>query len=532
MADEEKSNLKALTPEKIAARKKKSGHKCCAAAKCTFRSDNRPDLSFHEFPRDGDLKKKWEVAMRRGDSSFKSIKNKSCCSAHFLPSDFKDSLTGHRRELKKGVIPSVFDWKSATTERGDRLKLRTEAIATQKRQETVQSLAVAGTSRMVSVGSSKGSPTESCLTDNKLAYFGPRTLEEFISETKEDSENMKVELARAKEKEHIFKFGLERFSGSRDDINFYTGFPDYDTLIEFWKYIEPNASRLTYYSYVRETTEVNLENKFPYLNATTRKFDSSIRRVGAQRSLQPIDEFWLFLTRVRLGLFERDLAFRFNISVTTVSDIMITWSNYLYLILGSLPTWASREVIKQHLPQAFKGRFDNIRCIIDCTEIKCEKPQDLEKQSELYSEYKSHNTYKGLVGISPNVWVTFVSTLYGGSISDREIVEKSQFVDLLDPTDLIMADRGFDIQDMLANKRVKLFIPPKRQSVADQFSKEDCFETMRIANLRIHVERAIRRVKGWHIFDQVLPLSMNGVVNQMWTVCCLLVNWQKPALTC
>ena len=55
---------------------------------------------------------------------------------------------------------------------------------------------------------------------------------------------------------------------------------------------------------------------------------------------------------------------------------------------------------------------------------------------------------------------------------------------------------------------------------------------MRIANVRILVERAIRRIKGWHIFDAVTPLSLCGVVSQLWAVSCLLVNWQKPALTC
>ena len=69
-----------------------------------------------------------------------------------------------------------------------------------------------------------------------------------------------------------------------------------------------------------------------------------------------------------------------------------------------------------------------------------------------------------------------------------------------------MEDRGFEIKDLLATKQVRLFIPPKRQSTMDQFSKEDCIETMRIANVRIHVEHAIRRVKGWHIFDQVMLL--------------------------
>ena len=158
-------------------------------------------------------------------------------------------------------------------------------------------------------------------------------------------------------------------------------------------------------------------------------------------------------------------------------------------MLGSFPVWVSKDVIKQHLPTAFQGKFENVRCIIDCTEIKYEKPGDLQKQSEFYS-------VKGLIGISPNVWVTFVSSLFGGSISDRRIIEKTHFVDLLEQGDLVMADRGFDIQDLMAAKQAKLFIPPKRQSTADQFSKEDCFERMRIVNVRIHVERAIRRVKG------------------------------------
>ena len=110
-------------------------------------------------------------------------------------------------------------------------------------------------------------------------------------------------------------------------------------------------------------------------------------------------------------------------------------------------------------------------------------------------------------------------------------MEKSHFVDLLEQGDFIMAHRSFDIQDLMAAKQAKLFIPPKRQSTADQFSKEDCFEAMRIENVRIHIERAIRHVKGWHIFDQILLLSMTGFVNQVWTVCYLLTNWQAPALT-
>ena len=54
---------------------------------------------------------------------------------------------------------------------------------------------------------------------------------------------------------------------------------------------------------------------------------------------------------------------------------------------------------------------------------------------------------------------------------------------------------------------------------------------MSIANVRIYVERAIPGIKAWHTFSQVLPLSTFGSINQIWTVCALLVNFQYPIIT-
>ena len=59
-----------------------------------------------------------------------------------------------------------------------------------------------------------------------------------------ENERLLHELQESKSKERIYKFGLERFSSSSEDIKFYTGFPDYPTLIEFWKYVEPSANNM------------------------------------------------------------------------------------------------------------------------------------------------------------------------------------------------------------------------------------------------------------------------------------------------
>lgn len=94
-----------------------------------------------------------------------------------------------------------------------------------------------------------------------------------------------------------------------------------------------------------------------------------------------------------------------------------------------------------------------------------------------------------------------------------------------------MAGKGFDIHDLMALKGAILYILSKRQSEQDQFTMGECFQTMSIANVWIHVERSIKHVKAWHIFYQVIPLLMHGCVNQLLTVASLLVNFQNPVLS-
>ena len=64
-----------------------------------------------------------------------------------------------------------------------------------------------------------------------------------------------------------------------------------------------------------------------------------------------------------------------------------------------------------------------------------------------------------------------------------------------------MADGGFDIQDDLTPLGVKLNIPPFLRGKS-QLDSNEMIETRRIASARIHVERAMERIKNFHIFDK------------------------------
>ncbi|CAM4642494.1 unnamed protein product [Leuciscus chuanchicus] len=244
------------------------------------------------------------------------------------------------------------------------------------------------------------------------------------------------------------------------------------------------------------------------------------------RRLQLVDEFFLFCCRVAAGLQEKVLADMFQVSVSTVSRVVITWANYLYLLLGSLPIWMSKQQVKNTMPSKFVQYSPDVRVIIDCTEVRCQNPSSLTLQSEVFSSYKNTTTFKGLIGIAPCGAVTFVSSLFTGSISDRELTERSGLLDLLEPGDGCMADKGFTIEKLLADLGATLIIPPFKMTA--QFTKEDALKTQAIARLRILVERAIRRVKEYRIWQHTVPLTLSGTVNQLWTVCCVMTNFQGP----
>lgn len=513
----------------------------CCVPLCTKKDKRDKEtgekISFFRFPEDEDLMKQWIHAIRRDVGPYFSVNEGTrVCSRHFKTEDLRKSLNG-RVSPKPGAVPSIFAWKRSSPRKRAPPTPRFTATSVAKNltSEASEATDLAAESREIATSTNMAADLafpETAEMQN-TTHFAEKSekdlliadLEDKLSAALAKNEELQELVSKLKEKvtdleekyekleERLFSF--KNIASQDSLVAFYTGFPNLQTMMALYHYLDPGDRG---------------ENISYWLSG--KDVDGTARPVkqGRPRTLKPVDEFFLTLCRLRQGFAELHLAHLFNVSQPTVSRIFISWINFLYFKLGNINIWPSRELVNETMPEDFKAKYPTTRVIIDCTEVRCEMPSSLLLNSELFSSYKHHTTLKALVGISPKGFFTFIGQLYTGSISDREMVERSGFLSLpFSKGDTVMADKGFTIEDILP-LGVSLNIPPFL-GMSDQMSAEDVIATQEIASLRIHVERAINKVKNFLIFDGVIPLSQFGVINQMWCVCAMLCNMQDPIIS-
>ena len=251
---------------------------------------------------------------------------------------------------------------------------------------------------------------------------------------------------------------------------------------------------------------------------------SCVQGFAPQSSTMPVqDQVLLTIMKLRQNFVLADLARRFKRSASQVSKTIKHWIDVLAEHTKDLIPWLPRDTIISTMPQVFLQHFPDVTCIIDCTESVLQKAKNLDSRSESYSHYYASNTVKYLVAIAPSGMVMFISEAFGGKCSDRYITQNSGFLDCLRPGDLVMGDRGFTIRDLVEERRVRLVIPAftRKQS---QLTNEQVTQMRRIANVRIHVERAIRRLKVYKILSQTVPISLVPKIDKILQICAALIN--------
>ncbi|XP_031567089.1 uncharacterized protein LOC116302036 [Actinia tenebrosa] len=480
------------------------------------------------------MRRRWIHAIRRDENKdFKIIDTTKVCSRHFEATEMKISLTG----IVPDVVPS---------------KLAFSVPSTKRKAPTLRS---APTNTKVTKYEQSDNEVDESSTIDAVVYSpeeNEETLKETISELKNkleeaqaridtlERENANLRDLRSKvstlesryQTSQSRVFTVEHFT-SDEDISYYTGFPNYQTFLAVYNFLDPGerCENINYGTINKTVPDDFYDKAGEDEDSDEDLYDlKKPRKRGRSRALKPIEEYFLSLCRLRRGFCEKHLGHLYGISQSTLSRILTPWFNFMYLKFAQVCIWPLREKVDDTMPEIFKEKYPSTRVIIDCTEIRCQMPSSLLLNSELFSSYKNHVTLKTLVGIAPSGAITFISQLYTGNISDKVIVARSGLLDLeFNNKDSIMADKGFTIDDLLP-LGVTTNIPPFLGDNA-QMSGNDVINTQQIASVRIHIERAINKIKNFHVWDSVVPLSLFGVVNQMWTISAFLCNMQDPIIS-
>ena len=278
------------------------------------------------------------------------------------------------------------------------------------------------------------------------------------------------------------RFSIEKFSENDDAITLYTGLPDYQSFEAINNFVKAKSGyKLNHHNNKKD-------------NVTK---GASCSKRGRPVALSDPDELFLTLSRMCLNLLEEDLHYRFEVSITTVSELFITWTDRLHYCLSSFDQIPWLEEGLRHLrPECFKKEFEDIDLVIDCTEVFTEKPSDPIAQSATWWEYKEHNTGKVLVGLSPVGFPRFVSDACPGSISDNDTTAQRGILSLARRNKRWPADNGWQCDGDKLGLTIETPDHLKRKS---QLSEAEDTTNRKISRVRIHVEGLTRRVKVYCI---------------------------------
>ena len=477
------------------------GDTCVVCGK-TRASDR--NVSFHRFPANPEKRAVWLRVFELDESDLKPYSR--VCSRHFPDDDAKKE---HGVNLgKRFASPKKRDHPRAKrAKRRDSVK---ELLELRVKSPTESP----STSRLVTptVQISTSATESGCSTPTTVPAAQPPDTEVLVNTAlfarvealEAENSHLKRDLDNCEKKREYFRLELVK----HDDklIRFYTGFVSYAVFLSFFDFLGPVVNELHYQG---------------------EKGGKGLRRV---RMLDPINQLFLTLVKLKLNLKLKDLAFRFVISPSVVSRYINTWICFLYHHLKEIDWTPSVNQVISTLPHSLKKLYPNTFAIIDGSEIFLETPSDLCMQSFTRSQYKHQNMAKFLVACTPNGAISFVSPVFVGSISDVELTRESGFLTTLQdkPGISIMADRGFTIKDMLKDIGIELNIPPFMEGCA-QLPVKEVQEGRRIASVRIHVERAIGRMKNFAILQGTFPIRMSRIINQVVCVCAFLTNFM-PAL--
>jgi hypothetical protein len=391
--------------------------------------------------------------------------------------------------LKRDAIPSIFPWVN-TSNSNERAKRQA------KRNEAKERLDSDSSSESSSDNMPLSLPFDDDNVGNEIIYTAEPCEDVEMNECKVNVNVSSVD-STCTQTSTWPSLCVEKFIYDPPGIMFYTGLQTYEVFIFVLATLGNAVYELNYLYYRSE--QLSVEN-----------------------------QLFLTLIKIRQHKTNFELSRLFNISETAVVNIWVTWVNFMAKQWREVNMFPDRDIVRFFSPLGFKAKFPSTRTIIDGTECPVMKPKSPIAQQATFSTYKNRNTIKLLVGATPGGLVNYVSPAYGGSTSDRQICERSNLLTLCDKGDSIMADKGFNVQDLFAPYNVTINIPTFFQK-KNRMTGKTVLKDRAISSKRVHIERIIGLAKTYKILKEPLNVTETKLASEITFVCFMLCNF-KPCI--
>ncbi|XP_051955002.1 uncharacterized protein LOC127624285 [Xyrauchen texanus] len=162
-----------------------------------------------------------------------------------------------------------------------------------------------------------------------------------------------------------------------------------------------------------------------------------------------------------------------------------------------------------------------------CQKFEALQAENVKLKEELQKSTFSYTTVKCNIG--QLFFLTGLTSVLFEWL-DKQITKESGFLELLEPRDEVLADRGFLIRDELAAYGATLRIPHFTKG-KKQLSAQEVDTSRQLSRVRIHVERVIGRWKNFKILQTVIPVSQVNMLDDVVTVCGALTNLCKSVVS-
>lgn len=267
-----------------------------------------------------------------------------------------------------------------------------------------------------------------------------------------------------------------------------------------------------------------------------RQEDGSMKEQRA-KTFRGVNGLFFTLMALRTGMPLVVLSTLFGVNETTGGRAFTTWLNFMHRSMQPLMRLPTREEVDADAPDNFlRQGSGSVALVLDASELAIHNSWQTDVNWVRYSSYKGTQTAKILIGTTPAGAIAYVGEAYPGRMTDCEVVKKDRLVKKLSEAGLadngvqLMADRGFNsISPLLVKEGIHFVAPPWKRRKEQQFQRGDMEATREVANLRIHVERAIGAMKKWRIVEHKFNHKQYDHITMCFRVVAGLVNlMQQP----